>query len=493
VATNFSTVTAINTELQRYIEQLARVRADYRQEVQGWHQVGGSNGLGKGLPYNSFETFRQIQRTGCRLYRDCDTIQSVVSKMVSYVVSSGHTYGVSARKVPGTISRVRVSKRLVDEIKAIIDITMDTAYPGGWQAMQEESVVRLYREGEFFRRIFTGDDSLDVRFIEPEYIRPRPKDPDGNVHLGILTADGDAVTVKGYQYWKPTRDNYSLDDENFIVLDASEVQHAKQGVDANDPRGIPILWVTDCRAKRMDEVDEAMCELAVTQASYAVIRQYDNSVTIEHMREIARGFQAEKERNEGRPVPGTEVEAKGFEFQFPSMESDPGKFVEIIRQQQRQIGGLLDMPEFLVSSDARTGNRASLVSAEGPFDRRVQRDQRKLANHDIELLWRSVQAHKGWDEAALKEYRKVVKIEPRFPLAASRDHNKEADTLVKLVDKRLKSHQQAIAQLGGDYEITQSQIEEHQAAYPPVDMDPGQEPKGEDRVDPKPRSSNRDK
>ena len=165
-------------------------------------------------------------------------------------------------------------------------------------------------------------------------------------------------------------------------------------------------------------------------------------------------------------MPGQEVDAKGFQFEFPAMDVKASEFVSIIAQQQRFIGGLLDMPEFLVSSDARTGNRASLITAEGPFDRRVQREQRKLANHDIELLWRSIQAAKGWTDKQLREYRKKIKIEARFPMAASRDRDKEAKTVISLVEAGLASPQQGTARLGHEYDATQIQIDKHNKKHP---------------------------
>lgn len=455
--------TDLSRVLSSYRTRLNSISSDYYQEIEGWHRVGSREG--KCLLYHDWSSFRTLQQMGCALYRECDTIQSVISKMVSYVVSSGHTYGVSIRDVPGTISKIKVSDRLLNEIEAIVEITMDTAFPGGWQQMQEESVLRLFREGEFFRRLFAGDSGISVRFIEPERIRPPKLDTEGNRDLGVITAPGDAVTIEGYWYWNPKPGVPPLDPANFQELSAVEVQHCKQGVDANDPRGVPVLWMAFCHSQRIKEVDVAMCELAITQASYAVVRQYDNTISVEDMRRIASGFAGRREENDGRPSPGSEVDAKGFSFEFPSMEVKASEFVEIIRQQQRFVGGLLDMPEFLVSSDARTGNRASLVTAEGPFDRRVQREQRKLANHDIELLWRSVQAVKGWTEDQLREYRKRIKIEPRFPMAASRDFSKEAETALSLVQGGLQSPQQAVSRLGGDYEITQAQIDRHNQTH----------------------------
>lgn len=447
--------------VDEYRSRVGRIHPDYFNEVSGWSRP--TSYRDKCLPYDSWRSLRMLQEVGCYLYEQCPTVHSAISKMVSYVVSSGHKYTVVKKDLPPKIRRgVSVSDSIVSEIKAIIDITMENAYPGGWQAMQEESVVRLYREGEYFRRLFVTEDGVQVRFIEPMYIQSPHDDANKDIDLGIVSAPGDAVNVVGF--WHKTQDEEGLD--KFTELSAKEVQHAKQGVDANDPRGIPLLWTTYCHSNRIKEVDIAMCELAITQSSYSVIRQHDATISMKGIKDIARGFSERKEENDGRPVPGSEVDAKGFTFEFPSMDVDARSFIEIIQQQQRHIAGILDMPEFVLSTDASSGNRASLVSAEGPFDRRIQREQAHLGNLDIEVLWRAVQKFQGWSESRLKAVRRIIKIEPRFPRAASRDQHKTAEMYRSLTEAGFMSPQAAVANLDEDYEVVQAQIDAHNKAYP---------------------------
>ena len=398
---------------------LASVDSDYAFETAGWSSPGTNIRL-KCLPYYDFNSLRELQEIGCYLYENCPTIRSAISKMVSYVVSSGHRYNVSRRRVPKKFARgVSVSESVVDEISAIVDYTMDNCYPGGWRSLQEESIVRLYREGEYFRRIFQSGQDVQVRFIEPYSIKS-PQSIDENETLGVQTAPGDAVTVTGYWHY-----NCDGADCKSTFIPSNEVQHAKQGVDANDPRGVPVLWTTFCQSARIKNVNEAMCKLAITQAAYAVVRQYDSTITFERMKSIAKGF-SDARSESGDPTPGSEVEAKGFTFEFPSMDVDARSFVEIIHQQQRDVAGVLDMPEFMLSADASSGNRASLVSAEGPFDRRVQREQSKLGYLDVDILWRSVQAYQGWTDDRLAKVKRVVHIEPKYPRPASRDQHKDS-------------------------------------------------------------------
>lgn len=450
----------INQILERLKVRTHGISQDYMFETFGWSKPTNRGSSGKFLPYENWDDLRAIQKMGAYLYENCPSIRSAIGKMVSYVVSSGHHYDIGVRSVPTSVSPFRVGKKLVPELKGIIEYTMESAYPGGWQAMQEEAVIRKNRDGELFRRIFETDNGLEIRYVEPVQIQDDGQIRD-DVYMGIQTAPGDAVTPVGYWFKRITKKG-----AEYTVIPAAEMQHSKQGVDANDPRGFPLTWMIYCHSQRIKEVDEAMCELAITQAAYAVIRQFDPMITTDDIRAIARGFNTVKEQNNGRPEPGQEVDAKGFTFNFPSMDVDARSFVEIIQQQQRHIAGIFDMPEFLLSADSAGGNRASMIAAEGPFDRRVQREQQDLAILDTELLWRSIKYHKGWSDETLRDARKVIHIEPQFPRAASRDLHKEAAMLIDLVEAGLKSPQAAIAELGDDYEATQLQIKEYEKTHP---------------------------
>ena len=449
--------------------QMMSVDSDYAFEINGWTRPGHF-GEGKCLPYDDWKSLRQLQEIGCHLYENCLTTKSAINKMISYVIGSGHSYEVVRRSVPKSVSRgVSVSDSAIEDIRQIIEYTMENSYPGGWQAMQEESIVRLFREGEYFRRIFATDDGVAIRFVEPFYIQSPDNDPNRNRDLGIVSSPGDAVTIESY--WLMSYDESG--NKEWSQVPSGDLQHCKQGVDANDPRGIPVLWTTFCQSQRIPSINEAMCKLAVTQAAYAVVRQYDNTVTLERMRDIARGMQDARQTN-GDPTPGTEVEAKGFTFEFPSMDVDARSFVEIIHQQQRDIAGILDMPEFIISNDTSKGNRSSLIAAEGPFDRRVQREQASIGAFDVEVLWKSVQSIKGWSDERLARVRRIVKIETKYPRASTRDESRTAKMLIDLVDSGLKSPQSAIAELGGEYEMTQSQIDEYRSRVgePESEVDP---------------------
>ena len=77
-----------------------------------------------------------------------------------------------------------------------------------------------------------------------------------------------------------------------------------------------------------------------------------------------------------------------------------------------------------------------------------------------------MQLNQGWSDSRLNAVRRAVKIEPRFPRAASRDQHKIAEMLRSLTEAGFKSPQQAIADLDEDYDVVQAQIEKHNAMHP---------------------------
>ena len=105
---------------------------------------------------------------------------------------------------------------------------------------------------------------------------------------------------------------------------------------------------------------------------------------------------------------------------------------------------------------------------------RDRREQASIGAFDVEVLWKSVQSIKGWSDERLARVRRIVKIETKYPRASTRDESRTAKMLIDLVDSGLKSPQSAIAELGGEYEMTQSQIDEYRSRVgePESEVDP---------------------
>jgi hypothetical protein len=341
--------------------------------------------------------------------------------------------------------------------------------------MQEETIRRKFRDGEFFRWVAVRDGKLKVRFIEPPEIRHDngklgEKFPFGINYLELEDGKIDATVPVSYTYLPNSKAN-SFDEDDFEYLNASVIQHSTFGVDQNDPRGLPLGWLAYCQLMKLQEVNEAMCELAMTQASFAAIRTYASTERNAVIDAISRNEKEIRDTlNDGRPEPGRIVDAKGFDIELPGTSVNAKDFVEILGQQFRIIGGLLDMPEHISSAEADTGNRSTLISAEGPFDRRTRREQTELGNHDTELIWMVVDSEMSGKR--LKLLRKGLVIDSNFQSAIARDPDKQADTQIKLTAAQLQSRRGAIAKVVGDPDVVIPEIEQEQEEQAEVDLSP---------------------
>lgn len=441
----------------QYMNRMQMVSQDYLFERLGW--AGSTGKVNKCLPYSNEKAVFDLQRVGCWLYNACPIVRSATEKFVSFVIGSGHGYNVAFREglPPGGVT---VDDTTLQQIRWSIQWTMENCYPGGWLALQEETVRRWLREGEVFRRVFNTADGSRVRFVEPYTIRQAPGDDIPGI-MGVISEPGDAASVIGF--WHNPKVETSSRREDFVELSSASVQYLKYGVDANDPRGVGPFPMVLCSSDRIRTISVAMNELALTQSSYAVVRQYDNVVTADEMRRIASGFRAADEENGNQREFGKEVDAKGFKFEFPSMGIDPKNFIEIISQEIRFIAGVLDMPEFVLMSATGAGSRAGNVSAEGPFARRIARDQNKIGQMDVELMWSSARSMLGWSEEMYRNIRRAVRITPQFPVAYTRDILKDTQAVVLQVENKLLSRQSGSEKLGNDWPTTLGEIREESA------------------------------
>jgi hypothetical protein len=138
--------------------------------------------------------------------------------------------------------------------------------------------------------------------------------------------------------------------------------------------------------------------------------------------------------------------------------------VEVIQQDQRTIGGLRQIPEFMISNDANVGNRSSLLQATSPFGRRVATDQKKLWFYDQELQWKAIVSLLNWQEATAISARRRVQITVTFPIAESKDPEKDARTQVELREDGVISREEQRRRLDVDHQQMEQELAAESAA-----------------------------
>jgi hypothetical protein len=430
---------------------------DYLKEIYGWSGWTGSGQLRKKtLPYHDPMSLMRVRNVGRQIATKPTGI-SAMSKLVSYTVGNGHAYKVAARMPAITNKRrLQAQQNRSAQLQNGIEVQLEQM---NWLGHQQESYERLIRDGECFRRIWPLGNSLDVTYIEPEDIdQPTSITQvelatvpelvrslfDGNSppgELGIVSDPDDVRRVLGY--WM------KREDSRFEFLSATSVQHLKDGVDSNDPRGVPRFYWAFCHVMGIDEVDGAMRDLFLVQAKHAAVYNYEQSSLISDIKRLAsRQHAIEDAENDGRPASPGVLHAKGFTVEVPGINVAARDAVEIIQQEQRLVGGCSDIPEHLISEDANTGNRSSLVAAEGPFDRRIQREQRYVWSVDRPIIWMIAGMAAGISGRELQDTILEYAITPAFPAAHARDIDKQRESVALLVDKQLMSRRQGRTELG---------------------------------------------
>jgi len=449
----------------------------------------GEEVWGKHLPYNSdWDTVRRMQDMGYRLYRD-PTIHNAIEVLISYVINKGWSYALMPR--PGG---PKPRRGQIEKARTTLEAMLQDASLGAssdWYVIQEETYRRLLRDGEYFRRWFVRGGVLQVRFLEVQYIRQpdslrqvvnreaipaelfglqqgsrleRYDDLDVPGMHGVVVQRGDDADEAGYFYETGLRGQ----DGSILYrwIPASELQHQKIGCDANDPRGVPAFYQVACWVNQLNLVVKAAAELAITQSEYAVVHKPRAGV----LREQLKARLAERAAERNRAVSGgksvKEQHMMNTDVELHGMKVNARNYVEIVQQLQRLVGSVRQIPEFMITNDANTGNRSSLTSAEGPLVRRVGRDQRTLWPHDQRVLtgglWRIHQYSAGEIEKANASMR----IVPCPPFAETKDPAKDAKTVKEQLESGTISPQEAARRTNVDPHQMAQERREWDALYP---------------------------
>lgn len=377
-------------------------------------------------------------RSACRrLERTNEFAINGHENRVSYIVGTGHTYKALAKQ--GTAA----CESLVAGVQEVLD---EFVRVNRWQHRQQEIVRRQDRDGEAFLRLFVGSDGLTrIRFIEPGQVyRPPHLAHVVASSFGIETDPEDVETVHGY--W--------VDGQ---WIDAAEVQHRKQGVDANVKRGVPLFYPVRDSLRRAEKLLQNMATVADIQTAIAMIRRHDR--TPRSAAETFRAQLASASVTSGASsttyfkhyAPGTILDVpKSIEYEFPAAGLDAGRYVVVLQAMLRSIAARLVFPEFMLTSDASNANYSSTLVAEGPAVKMFQRWQADLALDDLEIMWRVIEAAiaAGRLPAAV---RMCVEIHVGKPRVVTRDERQEAEVNRIYYQLGIKSPQTIAAELGLDH------------------------------------------
>ena len=182
---------------------------------------------------------------------------------IAYTVGKGHTYKCSL--VDKDALTPEQGEELLSACRDVID---EFTTLNRWPARQKETVRRLDRDGEAFRRFFVAADKgqLHVRFIEPLCVQDVGLP---GTWFGIEFQQYD----NGYDMETPTayyvKDIRALGEAvgEPVKVDAAEVQHLKANVDLCSPRGLPTWYALSSHFDRAMRLLRNINSVAEVQAS----------------------------------------------------------------------------------------------------------------------------------------------------------------------------------------------------------------------------------
>lgn len=344
--------------------------------------------------------------------------RGIVETHVSFIVGDGF--------------RVRA---LADDagIAAAADNTLaELAANMHFRQVAEEAVRRYFRDGECFIRLFPHH--RQVRFIEPEDVRSNSDAwPDG-----IETAAADALDVLRYHT------------DRFGAIEAAEILHLKHGVDANVPRGLPLLYPVLERIRRFDTWLDDLGALIKVRTAVALIRKHQSNP------DTVRSFADARKtgtvtRSEGtlrlqKIRPGTIIDASGIEYEFKSPNVDASDLGQYGRSVLLSVAAGVGLAEYMVSADASNNNYSSIEVAETVPFQRFAHYKRYFADAFAEMLQRLL--------APATEFQDVrIACEPA-PLPV-RNEAARTSALSQALADNVMSSQTYAARLGLDWQQEQ--------------------------------------
>jgi hypothetical protein len=439
------------TSLGDLAEQIVRESLNF-DEIR-WRPVGVSTRpAGKNAYEWTWADLDAVREESRHIYRSNEFAIGGTDCRVGYILGDGLQYEFVARK------GVQVAPLLLKELNAWL---ADWLALNCLDEIEEETFLRLDRDGEAFLRLFTGDDPTlpEVRFVEPERVRS-PAGDDGVTdvdRMGVRTAKGDAQTVEGY--WIEPEPN-----EEAEPVDAAEVVHLKANTDSSCRRGCPVYYPVFENLYRCEDLLTSMSAMAVARAKIAVLIKSAN-LTREKAEDVvsrltssvqtAADGSAQRVTIEKMPFGSIVRTNAGDDWQMPSADVGSSDVVNVLQADLRAVGVRMVMPEWMFTglADAKYSN-AFVV--ESPTLKRFRRLQRFMAQRLGEwngsrrssLVWKAALLSGRWANVLDQ-----VGVKVTAPSLESRDKQSEAVLNRTYVDMGVKDVQLVQEEIGVDPDV----------------------------------------
>lgn len=427
-----------------------------------WTRIGGETETHLSAILNTEPELKEARNTCRALATVNEYALNGHENRISYVVGTGHVYRVMAK--PGTELAEQITAEqeaeepedLLADAQEVIDTFLrDTK----WHKRQAEIVLRKDRDGECFLRFFRQTDGrIDVRFVEPGQVAtPESESNNPAVKFGIETDEKDVETVKAY--W--------IDGES---VNADQVQHRKENVDANVRRGVPLFYPVRKLLQKIETLQNNMALLAGIQSAIAMIRKHGSGSKVPIERQVQGDADVEVLNTRlgttsyFRRYPGGKIldASDKVQYEFPADKARPDAYVAVCAFLLRAVAARIQMPEFMLTSDASNANYASTMVAEGPAVKKFERLQCDMVEDDREVMNRVLDAAveaKRLDA----DVRADIEIDVTLPTLTTRDRLKEVQADEILVRNEAMSVGTMAERHGLDPDAEQEKIDKARA------------------------------
>ena len=421
------------------------------------------------------------QITACReLVAFNPFAKSAISNIQHYVLGEN---GMSFR-VTGDASR-KNSQKVAEKTAFLWDKWVERE---GFIHAQSECIQRILRDCSVLLRWFTGTKGdLKFRFIEPEQLKAEGRGDSQNPgnQWGIELDPKDPVTRLGY--WVKYDLNKNDQSVKAELIDVAEFDYLPSWAeDRNVIRPTPILYGSLPHLEGASGVIRNMRELVRVQTAIAIIREHPEGMSGSMIAAwaTARAHASPTDTDTDATVlqekmqPGTIMDVQnGEKIHFPAAQMQVDRMVSAIQADLRAVAASIGLPEFIFSADASSSNYASLLAAEGPAVKTFEYLQgymgRFFRKAFERFLMQAVTSGIRYVDLAGKEVREklpssALKLNTSVIGPSVRTGKMFEEARVSSIEAKagILSPQQWCATRNRDYDQTQRQIEEHNAAFP---------------------------
>lgn len=435
---------------------------------------------------NEVELF--LAQTLCRRMETySEFIVNGLANRVNYTVGTGYTFTAVPKssyiegdelegdddaseavepKEPEDDPKVKAAKQAARKLQAFLDAFTKR---NKWGQRQQETIHRHDRDGEAIRRIFRNPDgTTDVRFVEPWQLANPPgvSYDQSRSRFGVKHVEGDTETPESYF----VRNSYSGVD--FEEVPAADISHLKCRADLNQPRGVPLFWVSRFNVRRAYKTLQNLAAKSEISAAIPFTRKHVGG-TATSAASFAGGLVTNSYQDpaSGRTVnksqygPATVLDhSDRTEYEATNFAQGMDLMIDGFAQMLRAMAAAGQMPEFMFAVDASNGNFASTLVAEGPVVRSFLTLQARLRDADLWIFDEAVK-HAAASGILPPDILDMCEIQVGLPELATRDPAAEATANKTYVDLGIMSKQTLSEKIDLKYDQEQQNIKTHKEMY----------------------------